>query len=359
MNNRKVIFTIFSMLLFLTACQTNATNNSGALSSNNSGFVFVDGNNSVNSENRSIPNNDIGNSIGNILNVGYIAAQGDYIYYSSQHDNSPTLQMTNINSSDSVILDDCRAYSINVIGEFVFYVNSNDGYKLCSINTKTKEKKVLTNFKVSEVYVDSNYIYCLDKSYNRIVRMNLSGDNQKNIIDFSSVSNMELVLFSKYKDKLIYQTYCVDSDHMDLVKKSDKLIVDDLDGIELKSISDIPLKNYYYFLENDMLYYTGKSSELCSYNLKSGERLTLLNDTVLSMNYYNNKIYYVNYSSNNNIYCYDTLDKSNTRLLDVNSIALNIINDNIYFLMPETKDSTNYKMFRTSLKNPENYAEIK
>lgn len=104
--------------------------------------------------------NTIGNSIGNIYNWGIYTMQGDWIYYNYLYHHKIGLYKTNVNDWIEIkISDDMVHGNINVLGDWIYYLDEDNESKICKIKTDGTEKTQLVEAEVDLMLVEGDWIY--------------------------------------------------------------------------------------------------------------------------------------------------------------------------------------------------------
>ena len=102
--------------------------------------------------------NKVGNLPGNLSNLGLIAQQGNWVYFFSRvPDTGIYKAMPDLETALQKICDD-DAYSINVVGEWVYYIERISS-KLYKINTDGKNKTLVIDTPCQYVVINDNWIY--------------------------------------------------------------------------------------------------------------------------------------------------------------------------------------------------------
>lgn len=104
--------------------------------------------------------NTIGNTSGNLCNYGYYAAQGNWIYYRNFNDNDKLYKMK-LDGTNNIKLCNDRAYSINVVGDFIYYLTSVEN----------------SNSYIKKIKIDGSNESIMMSSSNPITFLNVCGDN--------------------------------------------------------------------------------------------------------------------------------------------------------------------------------------
>jgi hypothetical protein len=84
--------------------------------------------------------NEYGNTPGNIINGGYAAIQGDWIYYNNASDDGKLYKIKTDGSGRQKLNDDVSSY-INVIGDWIYY--TDDIGNICKIKTDGSERQLV------------------------------------------------------------------------------------------------------------------------------------------------------------------------------------------------------------------------
>jgi len=129
-----------------------------------------------------------GNTQGNILNGGYVAIQGDWLYYHNWDDGGK-LYKAKTDGSNKQKLNNDESISINVIGDWIYYYGSGENYGTYCVKTDgTGLKKISSNSCIQVVddwiYFNDNDGY--DKMY-RLFRMKTDGSGKQKLTDTRSV----------------------------------------------------------------------------------------------------------------------------------------------------------------------------
>lgn len=348
----KKFFICFFVTLFLSGCTETSTHFLDASDISNSIqsdtlSSKIESSSIMETQIESI--NQEGNNFCNIATLGFVTEQGDYYFYSDQSNKNPAIYKVNKVTNEKETLVNYRAYSLNIIGDYLYFNNVSDNNKLYKLNIRTKEFKILTNYSIEEIYVDASFIYCLDSQNNRIVKMNLDGNDQKILVDYSNVEKTIILTFRKYEDKIIYQIYSENYNNLDLLNMDENLIVADTDGNQINIIPNI-IYQLHYFVVKDDLYYLGENSELCQYNISSKKNLVLTNNTILGFVYFDGKIYYIDKSNNNHIYGYDIESKTINLILAKKAFVINVFKDDLFFTQNLATKGEN-SIFRYNLIN--------
>ena len=218
----------------------------------------------------------IGNSSGNIANLGFVAESNGWIYYSNSTDNDKLYKSTENQDKIVKIGDDIPLY-INVLGDWIYYSNLSDEGKLYKIKIDGTQRTKLTNTIVEEIRVENEWIYYL----------NASQDYEIYKIKTNGTSNTKLT--------------------------------NDMCG----NLN----------IEDDFIYYTNYEDENNIYRIRKDGvgRTKLGNDIAEFINVVNGYIYYVNISDSYKIYKIKTNGTGRQKVTDEQAIFINVANDYIYY----------------------------
>lgn len=276
--------------------------------------------NGIASDGGSYNNGSSGNSNGNIINGGYAASQGDYVYYRSRS-STGLFKMKRDGSQKVQLCKDSVKY-INVLGNYVYYSDLSDNGKIYRIKTDGTDKQKIVDDQAEFVNVSGNYIY-YSNQYNggKIYRTNLDGSNRI-LINYDNSSYLS-----------------VDGDYLYYSRVSDfeKIYKIKNDG------SNIFQLNYtsstYVTASNGYVYYIDYRGDGDIYRVKNdgSERIKLNalsydDNHVYSMNVDGNYIYYKvnNNQGKNYLYRIKTDGTEKTLISTEYVYNINIINGTVF-----------------------------
>ena len=177
--------------------------------------------------------NKWGNTPGNILNGGYFASSGDYLYFDSPFPDKTLFPGLIRSMKDGITgivkLPTEKAKSINVSGEWIYFVDSNDN--LCKIKINGKDYTKIENRIVTSPIVYDNSIYYI---YNNSLMKRSLNDNSPAVLLKESVSAF---ILSENGQSIIYIASIYTKDSFYLHKMSISNTNDDKSFL-------IPAKNF-------------------------------------------------------------------------------------------------------------------
>ena len=123
-----------------------------------------------------------GNAMNNILNGGFVAHQGDWIFYiHPDHRHYIYAKHTDVDEDKPQLLIRHEADFLNVLGDHMFYRNRSDENKLYKASITGADAEALTESEVSTIYVDSAWIYFLEND--KLHRMRHDGTQLEKLTD--------------------------------------------------------------------------------------------------------------------------------------------------------------------------------
>jgi hypothetical protein len=316
-------------------------------------IIFLVLTSSKEAESIALTNEKRGNTTGNISNEGFVALDGQWIYYSTE---SGLWKVTNDNKSKVKISED-KANYINIIDGWIYYINLNDSniYKLKSDGTE--KSKVLEDTVVTMDIVE-NMIYYSSKNNDinerpLLYKMNLNGTNRICLTPQNS-NTIENIVAS---DNKLYYIY-----------RGSTLTKTNTDGTNKLFVSSDLVKHFCF--SKNQIYYTAsrtfQKSGLMVIN-PNGTNKKFLSKNVGSFNVQGDYIFYeklekadkfitakridknsVNYTFNEKISVSlnkMNLDGSNDiKLTDDSPSKINIAGDWIFYKVSKDSNNEMYKV---------------
>jgi hypothetical protein len=241
--------------------------------------------------------NKIGNTIGNIRNYGYAAAQGNYIYYLSPNEDSTQVGIFRVktNGEDKKELfmgENLDIVSINVSKNYVYFIGvGTDAYsddddvdnKIYRMKLDGSDLEVINdnefNNNCYEIYVIGNSVYYIGTDAN-IYKMKIDGSDRELVLEngtgYLGITD-KYIIYNKETGEEDYTTYI-----MNINGENDRPIVE---GKRLYSVN----------ISGDYVYYTNEDKQIYKTKLDSNEEELVLDTTAYNMNLKDDYIYYLNY----------------------------------------------------------------
>lgn len=269
---------------------------------------------------------NMGNTDGNITNIGSVCEKGDTIYY--QNDKDKFSVYKSVNGGEGQKLNDGTSYFINVVGDYVYYVHEDSDFHIYRMKTDGSDNKEIVNQAAYYMTVYNDKIYFVNYDDNQAIYMsNTDGSNVEKIVD--AVCYYPIIA----NDNLFYVDY----------SNGGKVTRANLDGSSPKVMDDVnnitaAYLNYY----EGKLYYAnavteanadkkGKGYEnyIMCYNIETGSTSTVIEEPCADVNVYDGRVYFSSLNDNK-VYSCD-LDGNDKKLVyDNNGIFLNVTKDNVY-----------------------------
>lgn len=270
-----------------------------------------------------LPEN-MGNTDGNITNIGSVCQRGDTVYYQNYEDNFSIYK--SVKGKDGVKLNDGTSYFINVVGDYVYYVYENSDYHIYRMKTDGSENTEIISQAAYYVTVYDDKIYYVNYDDNQaIYRANTDGSDAEKIVDAQCYYPIIA------EDSLFYVDYSNDG----------KVTRAELDGSSPEVLDKVnPITAAYLNYNEGKLYYTNATNEtsgskavyanyILSYDLESGTVSTVVEEPCADVNIHNGRIYYSSLNTNM-VYSCDLDGKNVKQIYDKNGIFLNVTDDYVY-----------------------------
>ncbi|MDO5388088.1 MAG: DUF5050 domain-containing protein [Clostridia bacterium] len=283
----------------------------------------------------SLPEN-MGNTNGNISNIGSVCQRGDTVYYQNDKDNFSIYK--SVKDGEGEKLNDGTSYFINVVGDYVYYVHEDDDFHVFKMKTDGSENTEIIKQAAYYMTVYNDMIYFVNYDDNQaIYSAKTDGSDLKKIVDsqcyYSIIGDDGLLYYVDYSN-------------------GGKVTRANLDGSEQTVIDENnPVTAAYLNYYKGKLYYTNATeategteatyvNNIFCYDLESGSVSTILEKECADVNVSNDKIYYSSLEDNKVYRC--DLDGENEELLyDNNGIFLNVTDDYVYCFV-KLKDEDPY-----------------
>ena len=213
-----------------------------------------------------------GNTVGNIVNGGFVAQSGDWIYF-SDYNNGGYLSKARIDGSESVQLNNDSSFFINVVDDWVYYCNDDDDDCIYRIQIDGSNRTKLNSDESGYINVVGDWIYYFNNSDScGIYKISTNGSYRIKITDDQWCDDLNVV------DDWIYYSDLNDGGSMYKIRT---------DGTGRIKINDHPSDRINVI--GDWIYYLGPAggvSEYAGINKMriDGSDLAVLDDTGVSVN---------------------------------------------------------------------------
>jgi len=267
----------------------------------------------------SIVNDGMGNSASNIMEYGFVAQEGDWIYYKRIRRYSPTtpgmIHKIRTDGTGDTRLNYDQSDCINVLNGWVYYYADNKIYKMRIDGT---EKTLLDN-DFGSLYVIGNWIYFNSRANGyKIYKINTDGTNKTKVNDDSSFALNFIQDWIYYRNSADGKMYRVRTDGTGRQKLNDVVVFNNIRVID------------------DWIYYTNQGDQPQNiYRMKlDGSNVTRLStDNVERFNISGGYIYYTKVMGVPGGDLYKMrLDGTNPMSFNITDvIQLNVIGDWVYY----------------------------
>lgn len=265
-----------------------------------------------NEENKDSDKGIMGNTYGNITNGGRAALQDDYVYYSANYDLAYCIVKEKLDGTEKIIIAKTTgiAGSINVVNDWLYYVDSSKLYKM---KTNGTENTLLGEHSCSLLIVNEDYIYYMDHSNESIYRLNLDGTDRIKIVENS-------YYYFNVVDDVIYFMNANDEGSLYKcdVEGNDKTKINKDIAIQLQVINDW----IYYFKDRETIY---------KMRIDGSDNIKIINGTFITwMNVSDGWLYY--YDAKEGFLSKIRIDGTDYQIIDYGVFDyINIISDWLYF----------------------------
>ncbi|WBW98083.1 DUF5050 domain-containing protein [Oceanirhabdus sp. W0125-5] len=247
------------------------------------------------------------NSISNLNNSGIASIQGDWIYYISKKDINYSLYKKRVDNSEETKICDDDSLSINVIGDYIYYISDSNIYR---IKTDGSDRKQLSDQKATKIHVVDGFIYYQNINDMKLYRLNIITNETFKLCDDTAEADKFFV-----KDDWIYYT-------------SNGLYKINVDGSGKSKISDntchFPtiIDNLVYYLADDKIY---------KMNLDGSSREEIFSSEALSWVNITKKHIYFTDINNGGIYRINLDGSAMKKISDDFAYKINIIGNWLYY----------------------------
>lgn len=268
----------------------------------NNGYVAADENGYVVYNNTGDGNrlyrNDINGIFHNVISddyAQYINVSNEWIYYSNYTDKGKLYRMKIDGSAKEKLTDDSYVAFINIIGDSIYYSNYSNGGQITRINRDgsgtiidskgMKRGKAISLEMEDEAYflnIVGDWIYYVNISdHHRIYKVNKNGKFRSRLSD-EGASSIQVV------DDWIY--YTNSRGELRKVRKNGSKETEDIDGVVTKF-----KRGYFFNVVDDWIYYSNADDSSRLYKIKvdgtGKQRISRQRVSYISVAY--NTIYYV------------------------------------------------------------------
>ncbi|QGU95298.1 DUF5050 domain-containing protein [Clostridium bovifaecis] len=269
----------------------------------------------------------------NIMNLGYIARDSEFIYYSNIADGSK-LYKSKLDGSGETKLSDHIPNYINVVGDWIYYSNVKDGFKIYKIKKDGSEGKRLNSESSFWIHVVNDWIYYgrSDNAGQKLYKIKTDGSDKTRIIK-------DLIYgFSVVGDWIYYSNESEDQ------KYKVKTNGENATKLNEDQSFNINVVGGYIYYQN-----YGDGRKIYKVDVNGKNRTKLNNDDSQYLNTVGEWIYYSNASDNLNLYKIKNDGNSRTKLSNEGTGTMNVIGDYIYYWKAINDPNSGIKLDSTKL----------
>ena len=265
-----------------------------------------------------------GNTSGNISNNGFVAQQGDWIYYSNESDTERLYKMKDDGSEKSRMYI-AASDNINIIGNWIYYSNEAVG-KLCKMKTDGTGWAQLSDDRPGSMNIVGDWIYYSSNKNQGLYKIKTDGSNKTKLDDGFimqvNVSGDEIYYRNADKNDILY-----------------KIKTDGSGKAQVGADS-----TWSFNVVNDWIYYENKNDGDKLYKIKAdgSSRTKLTDDASSYLNATENWVYYGNDSDGGSLYKVKTDGSGRIKLGKDKIGQINVIGDWIYYI----NSGDNYAVYR-------------
>ncbi|MCD7854149.1 MAG: DUF5050 domain-containing protein [Clostridiales bacterium] len=258
----------------------------------------------------------LGNSGGRILSDGLVTESGGKIFYSDLSSNG-CIYSWDTESGNKEKITDRRGYNINVIGDYMFYIDGAPG-SIYKMNLKTGSERCISLSRAENLIVTNEFVfykYCEENSkYGRLYRADLLGFNKKVLAEsvnrFTVTENC--IYYIDSSDGYLYKT--------------------DFDGSFNEKLIDVTAGDF--AAEGEYLYYTDNSEEKSFlYRMKTdgSENRLISEDKCWNIAVCDGYVYYRNMSDKGRLYRISSEGEEKSLFIDSENAGIGGITENYFF----------------------------
>ncbi len=290
----------------------------------------------------------IGNTSGNLNNLGFSVENGGWVYYLGLKDsNTDGIYKVKANSDKKEKISSDYGLYLNKLGNFIYYLDRTSGkYNIAKIKLNGEDKEtILEDVDTEKITVVDNWIYYFKDG--KFCKSNIKG-KEKQILLTKSIGNYEI------NGKWIYYSYINNGKYVISKMKTNGEDVTKIDNDSAK-LFFVKGNNIYYIYEKyneDKLEYNYELYKVKT-NGKDKEKISDINSEIQidSINFNEDKIFYIRKDENDilSIYSVDLDGKNETKIIDIEGDYTKInINDKwIYYT--DQNENGDSEMFRIKI----------
>lgn len=277
-----------------------------------------------------------GNSVGNIINCGYVDAEGNHLYFSNTEDDGCLYKMKK-DGSELQKLTENRCFDINVYKGYVYYRTWGEKMPMvCRISTDGGEEEVISEVYGENVQIEDDILYFVEVyDEGKICASTLDGIKRTTIIDDIC---WELNVVGDW----IYYSNDSDKNYPGSLYRY-KIDSDEIQRINSEATWDINVVgDWVYYISVD---YATQTTCLVKCKTDGSERTVLCGETCWNTNVYGDYIFYTNEFQGNTLWRMNLDGSGKQALTEEPCKYVNVVDDMIYYVVTDEEEYEHiYKM---------------
>jgi len=266
---------------------------------------------------------NMGNTISNLKNLGWISQDDKNLYYKLLDNGKPYIYKSDLYGGNKVKLAQVNSINLNVIDGWIYYINCDDEYKIYKMDIYGQHNQKISDINVLFLLAYENKLYVIsvaDNYNNHLYSMDFDGDNIIQLSD-DKVRSLDL-----YNEKLYYVSRSPDN-------TNDILYVINLDGSHKEKVFEYTEISW-FCIYNNYIYHNIQLGVIEKTNLSNGEKVASYRPpqkafAIISCNLSGNLLYYFDgMNSSLHILNLDNDEEKVVNQVDYNGIY--ILNNKIY-----------------------------
>lgn len=291
---------------------------------------------------------EIGNTNGNLINLGFSVQKGNWTYYLGFKDsiNDGIYRINTSGSKKEKISDDYGMY-LNKCGNYLYYIDlKSDEYNIVRMKTNGEDKEIVEqDIDIAKITVVDNWIYYFKGS--KLYKVKTNGNDKQVLLD-QSIENYEI------KGKWIYYSYINNGKYVIAKTKTNGEDTQKIDVDASKAFFVDGKKIYYIYQNYNSDEYT-INYELYRISV-TGENKEKVADIsgqidTQNINFDDSNIFYtkIDEDGNSAIYKIKTNGKDESKIVDIKTYTTSININNGWIYYTDQNDNGDSDIFRIKI----------
>jgi hypothetical protein len=253
-----------------------------------------------------------GNSNANLSRSGAFAEKDGFVYFNNVK-NYKLYKIKSDGTSKSFLSDDHPSF-IQVIGNWVYYLNKSDGDKLYKINVDGTGRTSVSDDSMSYVNIVGDWVYYSNSSdYNYLYKMKFDGSSK------TKLSSENVYKINTMGDWLYYIS-ATDNNRLYKMKK---------DGTQRTLLYEYSIDNL--IVSGSKIYLSNSSWYSMDLDGRNMVKIDLGAGVTSDISVDGDKVYYSNQNTYSRIYVKDTITGLNKKLSSTYASGIHILGNYIYY----------------------------